>query len=184
MLSLSLFLVSLAFSAAKAACPTIVSRAEWGARAPTGSSAMANPVPYVVIHHGASAACTTKSSCISIVKGYQNLHMDTNGWADIGYSFIVGEDGNVYEGRGWSKVGAHAPGFNSNSIGICVIGDFTSRNPNSLAINAVKDLIQCGVDLGKIKSTYSLRGHRDSSATACPGNTFYNLIKTWPAYGV
>ncbi|CAF0916537.1 unnamed protein product [Brachionus calyciflorus] len=180
---LSFFIVILAFSTVKAECPTIVSRTEWGARAPISTNPMANPVPYVVIHHGASVPCNTKSSCISVVKGYQNLHMDTNKWDDIGYSFIVGEDSNVYEGRGWSRTGAHAPGFNSNSIGICVIGDFTSRNPNSLAIEAVKNLIQCGVDLGKIKPTYSLRGHRDSSATACPGDTFYALIKTWPRYG-
>jgi N-acetylmuramoyl-L-alanine amidase len=38
-------------------------------------------------------------------------------WDDIGYNFIVGEDGNVYEGRGWGIVGAHAPGFNSYSLG-------------------------------------------------------------------
>jgi peptidoglycan recognition protein len=37
---------------------------------------------------------------------YNNL---IQGWSDIGYNFIVGEDGNVYEGRGWTKVGAHAP---------------------------------------------------------------------------
>ncbi|RNA36663.1 peptidoglycan-recognition SC2-like [Brachionus plicatilis] len=183
MINLTILIICLAVSSAKAACPNIVSRAEWGARAPTGSSVMSNPVPYVVIHHGASAACTTKSSCINMVKSYQNYHMISNGWADIGYSFIVGEDGNVYEGRGWSRVGAHAPGYNSNSIGICVIGDFTSRLPNSLALNAVRNLIQCGVSLGKIRSTYSLRGHRDSSATACPGNTFYDEIKKWSQYG-
>ena len=37
--------------------------------------------------------------------------MDSNGWFDIGYNFIVGEDGNVYEGRGWTKIGAHSPGI-------------------------------------------------------------------------
>ena len=52
-----------------------------------------------VVHHGASAPCTTQASCINMVKSYQNLHMDTNGWFDIGYNFIVGEDGNVYEGN-------------------------------------------------------------------------------------
>jgi hypothetical protein len=38
---------------------------------------------------------------------------------------VVGEDGNVYEGRGWDNWGAHAPAYNSKSIGICIIGDFT-----------------------------------------------------------
>jgi N-acetylmuramoyl-L-alanine amidase len=51
--------------------------------------------------------------------------MNAQRWPDIGYNFLVGEDGNVYEGRGWDAVGAHAVPYNSNSIGICVIGDFT-----------------------------------------------------------
>jgi N-acetylmuramoyl-L-alanine amidase len=51
--------------------------------------------------------------------------MDTNKWNDIGYNFLVGEDGNVYEGRGWNTVGTHAGNFNKKSIGICFIGNFT-----------------------------------------------------------
>jgi N-acetylmuramoyl-L-alanine amidase len=83
------------------ACPTIVSRAEWGARAPsTTLSNLPNPVTYAVIHHSAGAPCTTKASCITTVKNIQTYHMNTNGWSDIGYNFLVGEDGNVYEGRG------------------------------------------------------------------------------------
>ena len=39
------------------------------------------------------------------------------GWDDIGYNFLVGEDGNVYEGRGWDTVGAHAAPHNTNSVG-------------------------------------------------------------------
>lgn len=61
------------------ACPTIVTRAQWGARAPTSTTAMATPVTYAIVHHGASAFCSTKAECTAIVKSYQNLHMDTNG---------------------------------------------------------------------------------------------------------
>ena len=39
------------------------------------------------------------------------------GWSDIGYSFLVGGDGKVYEGRGWNHVGAHTSGYNSEGIG-------------------------------------------------------------------
>lgn len=39
------------------------------------------------------------------------------GWWDIGYSFMVGEDGNVYEGRGWDQVGAHTYGYNTVGLG-------------------------------------------------------------------
>lgn len=52
--------------------------------------------------------------------------MNTRKWSDIGYNFLVGEDGNVYEGRGWGKTGAHTVGYNSKSVGICFIGNFES----------------------------------------------------------
>lgn len=42
------------------------------------------------------------------------------------FSFLVGGDGNVYEGASWHKVGAHTRGYNSRSLGLAFIGDFTS----------------------------------------------------------
>jgi N-acetylmuramoyl-L-alanine amidase len=116
------------------------------------------------------------------VKNIQNYHMNTRGWADIGYNFLVGEDGNVYEGRGWDRVGAHALRYNPTSLGISVIGNYQSRLPNSAALNAVKRLIACGVSMGKISSTYSLHGHRDGVCTSCPGESLYNHIRSWPRF--
>ncbi|CAF4128177.1 unnamed protein product [Rotaria socialis] len=163
-------------------CPNIVSRSEWGARAPKSTTGMAKSLPYVVIHHTTGGTCTAKSACIVKMKGFQNYHMDSNGWDDIGYSFLVGEDGNIYEGRGWTYVGAHTYGYNSQSIGISVIGDYMSQKPNAAAINSVKALIECGISRGYISRAYTLRGHRDLDSTSCPGNAFYNEIKTWTNY--
>ena len=111
------------------ACPNIISRAGWGGRNPSGTAAtLSRPVPIVVIHHGGTNTfCTTQAQCAAIVRAYQNFHMNTNGWLDIGYNFVVGEDGNVYEGRGWARVGAHAANWNARSLGIAFIGDFTSE---------------------------------------------------------
>jgi N-acetylmuramoyl-L-alanine amidase len=78
---------------------------------------MSNPVPYVIIHHSEGTPCSTTSDCLRVVRGIQDFHMDLNGWDDIGYSFTIGENGLVYEARGWSRVGAHAPNYNANSIG-------------------------------------------------------------------
>ncbi|XP_062577288.1 peptidoglycan recognition protein 1-like [Saccostrea cucullata] len=107
--------------------------------------------------------------------------MNTNKWSDIGYSFLVGNDGNVYEGRGWSRVGAHTSGYN-NDLAASFIGTFTDQLPISAALNAAKNLIQCGVDKGYIKSSYTLHGHRDVSSTTCPGNMLYAEIRKWPHY--
>lgn len=53
--------------------------------------------------------------------------MDHKQWEDIGYNFLVGEDGNVYEGRGWGVKGAHSIPYNGKSMGICMIGNFESK---------------------------------------------------------
>ena len=75
------------------------------------------------------------------MRGYQNWHMDNNGWRDIGYSFVIGGDGNVYEGAGWNKLGTHTKGLNSRGYGISFIGDFMRRNPTARAQQAFHDLV-------------------------------------------
>ncbi|XP_046564850.1 peptidoglycan-recognition protein SC2-like, partial [Haliotis rubra] len=165
-----------------AVCPHIISRSEWGARSPRSTSNLDGPVEYAFIHHGGNGACSSQSSCSAIVRSYQNYHMDTHGWSDIGYSFLIGEDGNVYEARGWDRTGAHTRGYNSVGLGFCFIGNFMTRAPNSAAINTAKALIACGVSMGKIQSNYILRGHRDMGRTDCPGTALYNIIRTWLRY--
>ena len=70
--------------------------------------------------------------------------MDTRKWSDIGYSFLIGGDGKIYEGRGWNKSGAHTQGFNSQGYGVAFIGDFTSTNPTPAAQRAFHDLADVG----------------------------------------
>ena len=74
------------------------------------------------------------------------LRLLFSGWNDIGYSFLVGEDGRAYEARGWGIEGAHTSGYNSVSHAISVIGTFEDRNPNNIALQAVESLIQCGIN--------------------------------------
>ena len=101
---------------------------------------------------------------------------------DIGYSFLVGQDGKIYEGRGFEREGAHTKGFNSVGYAASFIGNFMEHLPNDKSQESVKALIQCGVDKGYISSNYSLYGHRDVGTTACPGTAFYHVVQTWPHY--
>lgn len=163
-------------------CPTIVTRSQWGARPANTANLPVRPAPWYVIHHTAGSQCTTRTACNAEMRAIQNLHIDVNGWADIGYNFLVGGDGAVYEGRGWAKQGAHAPGYNDKSHGICFIGTYTSGKPTTAMLNAAKQLIACGVSNGQASSNYGLIGHRQAVATECPGNALYNEIRTWPNY--
>lgn len=166
-------------------CPgvEVVSRSGWGARAPRNRLTMKNLAQYVFIHHTTGSQCKDKASCCRIIRGHQNYHMDKRGWSDIGYSFLVGGDGRVYEGRGWGIAGAHTRGYNDNGIAISFVGDFTKSTPNQGMLNAAKNLIACGVQMGKIDPRYSLHGHRDGDCTACPGDRLYDVIKKWAHYG-
>ncbi|KAK1120952.1 hypothetical protein K0M31_010736 [Melipona bicolor] len=164
--------------------PNIVSRHEWQARPATGHELLkVRPPPYVVVHHGGlQQYCHDENSCSKIVRSYQNHHMSDNGWEDIGYNFIIGEDGNVYEGRGWTYTGAHAPNYNSRSIGICIIGDFTHRLPNEAALKALNALINYGVSKGSISNKYHVVGHRQVTQTECPGTKLYEYVKKLPRW--
>ncbi|UJR37018.1 hypothetical protein I4U23_029725 [Adineta vaga] len=141
-----------------------VSRAEWGARPPN---------------------CYDDAACVERVKWIQDLHQNDREWVDIGYHFLVGENGKVYEGRGWDRQGAHAPGWNNDAFGICIIGDFRTESPNQKALDAVKLWIDCGVQQGHVKNEYYIITHRQSQRpgyTECPGNGTIDAIKPWPRY--
>lgn len=60
------------------ACPEIVTRAGWGARAARSSSNLRTPVSDVFIHHTAGTKCTNKDTCAKEARQTQNYHMDTN----------------------------------------------------------------------------------------------------------
>lgn len=101
----------------------LVSRSTWGARVPKGSTPLPHPpATYVVIIHTVSYACDTEASCSAEAREIQKMHMDQMHFDDIAYNFLVGGDGQTYEGRGWNLTGAFAKGVNNKSLGIAFIG--------------------------------------------------------------
>lgn len=161
-----------------------VLRGEWGARPPAWAiGALPNkPVGMGFVHHTVTAFCYTYDECVAQMHSIQNYHMDVNGWPDIGYNWLVGEDGRAYEGRGWDKVGAHTYGYNDVAVAVSVIGDYTSRVPNAAAQAAINNIFNCAVQQGILSGSYEMFGHRDGGCTACPGDSLYPLIQTWPQY--
>ncbi|XP_055701349.1 peptidoglycan-recognition protein SA-like isoform X2 [Phlebotomus papatasi] len=159
----------------------LVSRSEWIAQPPNDELVdLILPAHRVVIAHTATEDCDTQASCVYRVRFIQTFHMESRGWDDIGYNFLVGGDGSAYEGRGWDKVGAHTKGFNVDSICIAFIGTFTKNTPPERQLLAAQKVIQWGVDLGKLSKDYRLFGHRQLIPTESPGAALYAIIKKWP----
>lgn len=67
------------------------------------------------------------------VQSIRRYHM-SKGWKDIGYHFVIKQDGTIETGRPLEKMGAHCKGYNKTSIGTCLIGRsvFTDKQFESL----------------------------------------------------
>nr|AII97728.1 BLTX341 [Nephila pilipes] len=160
----------------------IVSRKEWRARAPVRFKELKLPLNHVIIQHTTSYPCKTKPQCIRNIQFIQDYHLDYKGWGDIAYNFLIGGDGRVYEGVGWRIVGSHSINFNTLSLGIAFIGDYSNVVPSQKMLNATLDLIECGVQEGYLRPRPEIHGHRDVACTDSPGNKLYAIIRQWDNY--
>lgn len=120
----------------------------------------------IVLHHSASGPNTT----------WRDIHQwhAEQGWAGIGYHYIIHADGGVYRGRPEAMKGAHAyqdstHEANSDGIGICLIGNFETGAPTEAQLAGTVDLIR---DIWTRYPGVPVIGHKDVMPTACPGRNF------------
>lgn len=158
-----------------------VPRALWRARPAKTKSPprLSTPVDTVIVHHSGTAPCSSLPSCSDRVLAMQRYNMVDRGWDDIGYNFLVGGDGRVYEGRGWDVVGAFLSGWNARALGVAVIGTFTEVLPPDRQRQQLASFLQLGVDLGKITPQYRLVGACQLQSTSSPGLLFMQDLRTW-----
>ena len=151
------------------------------------------PASHVVIHHtaGGNHNPSTHNWPASVLAIWR-YHAMTLGWCDIGYHYLIDPNGVIYEGRytgvrndGTVIDGAHALGHNRATIGISLMGNFETAEPNPAAILALENLLAWigsskNIPLNtdryypfKAKMLNTIVGHRDVGSTACPGNFLY-----------
>jgi N-acetylmuramoyl-L-alanine amidase len=104
-------------------------------------------------------------------------------WKDIGYNLgleMVDGKLQVMNGRPLGSVGAHCQGFNSRSIGICLVGNYDAAPPSDDRIFLLASLCrQLQIEFGIPRD--QVIGHRESYgklnppqpvAKTCPGSAF------------
>ncbi|MDR7383234.1 N-acetylmuramoyl-L-alanine amidase [Promicromonospora iranensis] len=176
-----------ALAGVEVAAPTIASCATWGAAAARGTIDTVSTNPNkILIHHTASANVTDYSQAAGyrIARDIQQWHF-ANGWVDTGQHLTLSRGGYVMEGRHGSLsrlrngsgtvVGAHAPGQNSQAIGIENQGTYTSATPPAQLWSRLVELCAYICDQYGIAPT-QIYGHRDYTATACPGDVLYAML--------
>jgi hypothetical protein len=181
--------------------PAIARRSSWGAsRCKPRSSPAYGTVKTAYVHHTVSLNGYSASRSASMVLGICLFHRNGNGWNDIGYDFLVDRYGRVFEGRAGGLdapvIGAHAGGFNSESTGVAVLGNFSSSTPPRAAMRSLARLLAWKLSVhgvpargrvrvtslggpsarypyGRRVSVRRISGHRDVDLTACPGGALY-----------
>lgn len=169
-------------------CPPVIPRCQWGAKAHKDAPIILSlPLPFLYIHHTyePSKPCLTLQQCSRDMRAMQSFHQDVRGWDDIGYSFVVGSNGYLYEGRGWRHRGRHTKDKNSIGYGVAFIGDYSSSLPSRHSLDLVRHrLLKCAVDGGRLAANFTIHGHRQVVNTTCPGDALFSEIKSWEHFRV
>ncbi|MFB7031768.1 MULTISPECIES: N-acetylmuramoyl-L-alanine amidase [unclassified Streptomyces] len=185
--------------------PAIVTRKGWGADESIREKTFVytNTIKAAFVHHSATGNNYTCAQAPSVLRSIYRYHVLSSGWRDFGYNFAVDKCGNIYEGRagGVDKpvLGAHTLGFNTSTMGIAVLGTFSTSAPPAASVTAVARLTAWKLGLhginpvGSVTLTsgggnlyakgtkvkfHAIAGHRDGFATDCPGSLLYGKLGT------
>ena len=165
--------------------PELVSRAQWGAKNPTGRTSLPNTsLLGLAVHYSAAIADTVADHglCDDRVRSIQAYHMNSNGWNDIAYNFLACQHGYVYEGRGFGiRSAANGTNYgNEHFIACCFLGgDIVGRDDvTDLGREAIRWVV--AEMKRRVDTAKAVVCHSDLKATACPGNE----LRAWVRLGL
>lgn len=125
---------------------------------------------HIVIHHVAIPSGDYSAEKI------HHYHQSHNGWAGIGYHYVIRRNGLIQRGRPLTTIGAQAAGENLHSIGICMAGNFNEETVEPQQYQALVKLVANLVELYNLPLSGEIVGHRDYNDTSCPGDHLYDLL--------
>ncbi|MCF6352506.1 MAG: N-acetylmuramoyl-L-alanine amidase [Cyclobacteriaceae bacterium] len=148
-------------------------------------------VKHVIVHH--SAGSNSNINYTQVVRDIYIYHTEVNGWSDIGYNYLIAQDGTIFKGRDPETGeqdnvrGAHFCGMNTGTMGVCLLGNYTSITPTDETIQSLLNLISWKLDkeglnafesfsFNSISNLGAISGHRDGCSTECPGTKTYQKI--------
>lgn len=173
------------------------SRADWGADESIrkGRPEYAGSVRAVVVHHTVQRNDYAADEVPALIRADYAYHVRSRGWDDLGYNLLVDRFGQVWEGRkggfGKATIGSHAAGFNTATLGVAVLGDYTLARPTQPVTHALARVAAYAAATwrfdpagtvtltskgspryraGRSVTLPRVFGHQATSTTACPGS--------------
>lgn len=119
-----------------------------------------NIAKYIILHHADASICT--------VEDIHRWHLE-NGWIGIGYHYFIRKNGKIYRGRPETAQGSHTKTYNTQSIGICLEGNFSNEKITEEQKQSLEKLI---LDIRGRHGDLKVLGHKDVNNTSCPGKNF------------
>jgi hypothetical protein len=175
---------------ARGAPDGIVPRSSWAPDLPWNWDACPGGpeyAPYMstaIVHHTVNSNAYGPGDSVGIMRGIWAYHVQSLGYCDIAYNFLIDNYGVPYEGRlggiDQSVVGAHAIGANYGTTGVAMIGTFSSVLPSSGSLGTLENVIRWKLKIHGDDPfddpAADILGHRDTSSTECPGDALYNYL--------
>ncbi len=138
-------------------------------------------VRIIAVHHTAITVAGDARSGVERIRALYAYHANNRGWGDVGYHYLIDNDGQIYEGRagGPGVVGGHAYCNNVGSMGVALLGNFELEQPSQSQMAALQWLLHdlaatYAIDLqnpvlfhGKMLTP--IVGHGNLVSTTCPG---------------
>jgi len=181
-------------------------REAWGSSLPPkGLLEREESVRFLLVHHTAATNRYEQRAVPSKIREVYAYHTSrSKGWNDVCYNFFVDRFGGVWEGRAGSLAGPVRADATGGSQGfaqlVCLLGNFETEEPTTAMVESCSKVLgwladKYAVDLDQRRpvafvsrgsnrwpqgvkvNARPISGHRDMSATACPGRYVYELLE-------
>jgi hypothetical protein len=131
----------------------------------------------ITIHHDGlpPTSLGSQGAVASRIEMIRQSHVQSRGWADIGYHYIIDPQGRVWQGRNDQYQGAHVKDQNENNLGILCMGNFERQSPSRAQLSSLDRFVALqmqrhGVPMSRVRT------HREMAQTSCPGRNLQSYM--------
>lgn len=167
---------------------------------------MPRPIRLIVIHCSATPDERTLFTGHYWEPGFRTPVMEIDGWHKargferepawrkrqnpaleaIGYHYVIARNGACFSGRHEDEVGAHAQGFNTLSLGVCLVGTHQYTPQQWLQLKATVEGLAARYNVPLIPPNITVQGQRAwvAHGGVCGHRELPDVAKTCPGFSV